>query len=167
MSAAIDLTGERFGKLTVLGRGANDRHGRAVWRCRCEGCGEIGLYVGLRLRRQGARKCWTCANPERRARHSWYAIPFDQLSYSGAHRRMDKLLPRVCAHCGTTTGRLDVAFLHSTPPEYRRISRTGCSYSASPDYYVRLCRTHCHRAYDTGRLRLTPRPVQTDLGLAA
>lgn len=38
MWKAEDLTGQRFGKVTVLSRVANNKHGRAVWLCKCD-CG--------------------------------------------------------------------------------------------------------------------------------
>lgn len=38
MWKAEDLTEQRFGKVTVLSRVANNKHGRAVWLCKCD-CG--------------------------------------------------------------------------------------------------------------------------------
>lgn len=35
-----DLTGRRFGLLTVIGRAPNDKHGNILWQCRCECGGE-------------------------------------------------------------------------------------------------------------------------------
>lgn len=35
-----DLTGQKFGRLTVIGRAPNDRKGRAMWWCECN-CGNI------------------------------------------------------------------------------------------------------------------------------
>lgn len=32
---ATDLAGQRFGRLTVLSRAENNKHGAAMWRCRC------------------------------------------------------------------------------------------------------------------------------------
>lgn len=36
----IDLTGEKFGNLTVIGRGDNDKSGHVRWKCKCD-CGKI------------------------------------------------------------------------------------------------------------------------------
>lgn len=36
----IDLTGERFGNLTVIGRGENAKDGHARWNCICD-CGRV------------------------------------------------------------------------------------------------------------------------------
>src|SRR6516164_3532762 len=35
-----DITGERFGRLTVVERVASDRHGQARWKCLCD-CGNF------------------------------------------------------------------------------------------------------------------------------
>lgn len=34
-----DLTGKRFGYLTVLEYMGNDKHGKSLWKCRCSNCG--------------------------------------------------------------------------------------------------------------------------------
>ena len=34
----IDLTGKRFGKLTVLYRNGQNKCGQAIWHCKCD-CG--------------------------------------------------------------------------------------------------------------------------------
>lgn len=44
MSAANNLVGKRYGKLTVIRRAENSRKGNTMWICRCE-CGkEITTY---------------------------------------------------------------------------------------------------------------------------
>lgn len=57
MSQLIDLTGKRFGRLTVIGRVEN--HGeRAFWKCRCD-CGNEKEIAGQALRygRTKSRGC--------------------------------------------------------------------------------------------------------------
>lgn len=51
----IDLTDQRFGRLTVLGF-AEIRNEQAAWRCRCE-CGADLTVVGYSLRSRGTRSC--------------------------------------------------------------------------------------------------------------
>jgi hypothetical protein len=46
MSHLHDLTGQRFRRLTVIGRAANDRRGRARWVCACECGGEVSVLGG-------------------------------------------------------------------------------------------------------------------------
>lgn len=40
MAKAKDLTGQTFGRLTVIGRAGKLSNGAALWRCKCE-CGQI------------------------------------------------------------------------------------------------------------------------------
>lgn len=55
MANLIDLTGRRFGRLTVISRSAN-RKGLAVWECQCE-CGNITEVYGNNLRRGYTQSC--------------------------------------------------------------------------------------------------------------
>jgi hypothetical protein len=51
----IDLTGQRFGRLTVIRRGANSSRGLARFECVCD-CGGARIVAGSQLRR-GTRSC--------------------------------------------------------------------------------------------------------------
>lgn len=57
MSHLIDLTGQRFGRLTVIEK-APARHGctSAVWRCKCD-CGNETVVRGVVLRRGKSNSC--------------------------------------------------------------------------------------------------------------
>ena len=46
----IDMTGKRFGRYTVLYRLKNDKHGNAMWMCRCD-CGAEKPVLGASLRK--------------------------------------------------------------------------------------------------------------------
>ena len=50
MSKVIDMTGQRFGKLTVLNRVENDKFGKAQWLCQCD-CGRKKIINGSSLRK--------------------------------------------------------------------------------------------------------------------
>lgn len=63
MSRFIDLTGQRFGRLTVVGRAENDQHGRARWNCKCD-CGTPKIVAGCQLRGGYAQSCG-CLQKER------------------------------------------------------------------------------------------------------
>ena len=52
----IDLTGQRFGMLTVLEPGPNTKNGRTTWLCRCD-CGNMFLAQTKTLR---SGKSWHC-----------------------------------------------------------------------------------------------------------
>lgn len=65
---AIDLRGQRFGRLIVIERTGSDAHGNARWRCRCE-CGTHKGYSTQALRcKRGARSCGCLSRELSRAR---------------------------------------------------------------------------------------------------
>ena len=55
----IDLTGQRFGRLTVIERAENDKYGHAQWMCQCE-CGKIAEHVGTHALKSGRTKSCGC-----------------------------------------------------------------------------------------------------------
>ena len=61
MSKLIDLTGKKFGKLTVIKRLENCKCGKTRWLCKCD-CGDIRSVYGDNLRSGKATRCRTCAN---------------------------------------------------------------------------------------------------------
>lgn len=53
----LDLTGQRFGRLTVLREEPQrDKYGRVMWICRCD-CGNIVSVAGTDLRRGSTKSC--------------------------------------------------------------------------------------------------------------
>ena len=56
MGNLIDLTGQRFGRLTVIERTGSDCIGQAMWRCRCD-CGNMTVVAGGNLRTGNTRSC--------------------------------------------------------------------------------------------------------------
>ena len=52
----INEVGNRYGKLTVLGRAQNNKHGTAQWLCRCD-CGEKKVILGNCLRAGHTESC--------------------------------------------------------------------------------------------------------------
>lgn len=59
----IDLTGQRFGRLTVIDRAENAKNNHARWRCVCD-CGNVRVVVGNSLR-AGVTKSCGCYSRER------------------------------------------------------------------------------------------------------
>jgi hypothetical protein len=55
----IDETGKRYGKLTVLARAENAKHGQVQWLCRCD-CGNEAVVRGTCLRRRRGTKTCGC-----------------------------------------------------------------------------------------------------------
>ena len=63
MPPLIDLTGQRFGRLTVIARSEN--HGKhAAWLCRCD-CGNTIVALGNNLRRDNHTTSCGCVQKER------------------------------------------------------------------------------------------------------
>lgn len=56
MGKLIDLTGQRFGRLTVIQRDKNDQYGNVRWICRCD-CGNVVVRHGHVLRRNRPSDC--------------------------------------------------------------------------------------------------------------
>lgn len=56
MTAFLDLTGRKFGKLKVLERVANNARGQAQWLCQCD-CGKTKIIVGTNLTTGNSRSC--------------------------------------------------------------------------------------------------------------
>lgn len=52
----IDLTGKKFGKLTVIKRVGSDKYKNAVWLCRCD-CGKESIRVTSRLKSGYTKSC--------------------------------------------------------------------------------------------------------------
>lgn len=63
MGQVIDMTGKKYGRLTVLKRGENTRGGKARWICQCE-CGNITTVEGTHLRSGNIKSCG-CLQKER------------------------------------------------------------------------------------------------------
>ena len=56
MGSFKDITGQRFGRLTVIERVENDKHNQARWKCLCE-CGNYTVAVTSELNRGNVRSC--------------------------------------------------------------------------------------------------------------
>ena len=57
MSKIIDETNKKYGYLTVIKRGPNNKNGRAQWICNCD-CGKKGIIVlGSQLRNGKTKSC--------------------------------------------------------------------------------------------------------------
>lgn len=53
---AIDLTGKKFGRLTLLKRAGHNRHKHILWLCRCD-CGKEKTILGINLRLRNTKSC--------------------------------------------------------------------------------------------------------------
>lgn len=58
-----DISGCTFGKLTVVGRVANDKHNKARWLCRCD-CGNEKIILGSNLLSGRTTSCGCITSPD-------------------------------------------------------------------------------------------------------
>ena len=56
MSNVTDLTGQRFGRLTVINRAGSNNQGRAMWLCLCD-CGNTSRVKGTNLIQGNTNSC--------------------------------------------------------------------------------------------------------------
>lgn len=56
MAACIDLTGMKFGRLTVIERAGKTKQGNALWKCKCD-CGNETIVRGTTLRNGESKSC--------------------------------------------------------------------------------------------------------------
>lgn len=59
MPRALDLAGQKFGKLTVLERIGKNNFGHYIWRCRCD-CGNYVDAVGYAVKNGSWQSCGKC-----------------------------------------------------------------------------------------------------------
>lgn len=62
---AFDLTGQRFGRLTVIERKENDKNDNTMWLCRCD-CGNTTIVQGTLLKNNHTLSCGCYAKEIRR-----------------------------------------------------------------------------------------------------
>jgi hypothetical protein len=51
-----DLTGQKFGRLTVIERAENNQNNKVMWRCKCD-CGNEAVVIGSRLYTGKTKSC--------------------------------------------------------------------------------------------------------------
>lgn len=150
MRPAIDMTGQRFGRLTVVER-AGSAGGQAVWRCLCD-CGAIKAVTGGNLRNGGTLTCG-CGRAERAAARRGRAL-VRRPSYIGAHTRVYSARGRAADYlcrCGARAE--EWAYDHSDPEAITAPWRDQAgalrdvTYSGKPEHYIPMCKS-CHLRFD-------------------
>lgn len=67
-----DLTGQRFGRLTVIDR-ADTQNSHVRWRCRCD-CGNITIVKGIHLKNGHTKSCGCLIEEATRNAHSTHSL---------------------------------------------------------------------------------------------
>lgn len=57
----VDISGQRYGRLTVLHPSGRDKHNRALWECLCD-CGSKKIIAGVSLRKSHIKSCGCLKN---------------------------------------------------------------------------------------------------------
>jgi len=146
-----DLSGQRYGRLTVLDR-AGTIHTPSgwscpVWRCRCD-CGAEAEARGDLLRRGDKLSCGCLRREVAQARGE--ANRKVAPGYRAAHSRVKAVKgaarSHACAFCGAPATQW--AYWHGDPDELTGLNHgKPTPYSADPDCYEPMCQS-CHGRFD-------------------
>lgn len=69
-----DITGQRFGKLIVLGKGESKGPGRTTWNCLCD-CGNEKTIRGDALKSGYTKSCGNCLRSENAIKSLFVMVP--------------------------------------------------------------------------------------------
>lgn len=101
MGKLIDLTGQRFGRLVVMGKAANeaetDHH--AMWKCRCD-CGKETAVRGTLLRRGSVKSCGCLSKEMVRER-----ITVHNTTHGESYTRLYSIWADMCDRCKRSTNK--------------------------------------------------------------
>lgn len=105
MGTLIDLTGKAFGRLTVIRRASEKRHGAVCWECVCI-CGNTKVIAGKSLKKNLSQSCGCLSSDMRsQARNNRTGDRYGRLVVMrdiGRSRHGQRLLECIC-DCGNTT----------------------------------------------------------------
>lgn len=89
MKIKKDLSGEHFGRWTVIQPSESDNQGKRMWLCKCE-CGVIKRVSNATLVNNGSKSCGCSKNNPK-------------FSYNGERNRVYTIFKRMKSRCYTTT----------------------------------------------------------------
>ena len=73
MRKAIDLTGQRFGRLRVIERAQSNKNGYPRWLCKCD-CGNITTAYGMHLKSGASKSCGCLISEKSRERATKHGL---------------------------------------------------------------------------------------------
>jgi hypothetical protein len=111
----IDLTGQKFGKLTVIERKyLSNKWGRIIWLCKCD-CGKEKIIYGYNLVREHTKSCG-CLQKERTIENRRFSLGFASMrqtikaykrsakirgySFELTEEQFTKITQKDCHYCG-------------------------------------------------------------------
>jgi hypothetical protein len=151
MPPFMDITGQRFGLLTVVSRAPNDRQRLVRWECLCD-CGNTTVQRGSSLRGGIVVSCGCVRTSKATARLvAATRKPDGAIGYTAAHGRVKRVRglaeALMCVDCGgpATDWSLKKDARHARAATSGR--EAGLRYSHDPNDYDPRCRS-CHGKYD-------------------
>jgi hypothetical protein len=104
MAKKIDLTGQKFGKLTILEEVGRTKQGKVIWRCLCE-CGNFVDVSSISLRSGNTQSCgcYKREQTSKRSRIDLIGQKFGRLTVlEDVGRQNRKVVWRCLCDCGNT-----------------------------------------------------------------
>jgi ribosomal protein S27E len=83
-----DLTGQKFGNLTVVEEAGRSKNNTILWKCKCD-CGNETISFSTSLRNGDAKSCG-CIRIEKSTKHGLYKHKLTSVWYDMMHRCYDK-----------------------------------------------------------------------------
>lgn len=161
-----EMTGQKFGRLTVIKRAGSDKWGAAAWLCKCE-CGNEVVTTGARLRSGNVKSCGCFRDELTGERAKARALPIGEAAFNAlvwkikysAERRgyiwnltedqVKRLTSQPCYYCnakplqrGTTGTNHNGSYL------YNGLDRVDNTKGYTIDNVVPCCGT-CNKAKNT------------------
>ena len=156
MGKVKDLTGETFGRLTVIRFTGINEHHHSEWECLCS-CG--GTIVVMRPSlRQGRTSSCGCLRVENGRKATALLVDInskgDDITYARAHQRVSEsrgsASTHACTDCGARADDWSLKRSATSTLSTRRGSREdGLIFSTNIEDYEPRCRK-CHSDYDQG-----------------
>lgn len=125
MSQINDLTGKRFGMLTVIERAESTKEGRAQWLCKCD-CGKTKVIKGKYLLNGNTKSCGCLKHVEPKIKKIRIGIKIGRLTVIKKANKTVKGFPQWLCQC--ECGKQMV--IPETSLKNERIKSCGCSKKA-------------------------------------
>jgi len=156
MSSLIDLTGKKFGRLTVIEKVGSDKYKNITWLCKCE-CGKEKVISGPKLRNGNTKSCG-CLRKEYERSGIASRLPLGLASMRGvlsdykvsAKRRklefnlteeqFKELIQQNCYYCGSKPNNISKRFNCNGSYIYNGLDRIDNTKGYTIDNVVSCCR---------------------------